>query len=521
MLMVEENLLRKILLQLDPVDVLNIEKTSSYFRNLVIHFKVWEEKYKKDFKNVEVNVEISEKLKEVIDKADKLNNGNVTANDHWCFKLRYVHCWNLEENWKKGQYLYTGNELYKKNAWKRKHMKDHTILSTKYSTDGFELYCHKNTISSCFNDDRVDVFDPSKVVEVSDDHTLWITGSNGGLKVLLVENKSLEALGMCFYELFWDSWSIIPEIFTSVLNDSTCLLIVKGSGDSFQILVLKYELNVPKVWVEKLGNLDGCLRTCCLKGSYSVGCADFHLEVLNFDLTRVLPAACFRKVWELNISDQNSFPKIKFLTAFVSFPFVYVSKSNGILEVWDIIKNEVVRTVDKADILGSREEFKPCFIAENASDKVMCYGKDDLIVLDGKILKNQEISNNIGFRLQVSGRNISKYELFMDKTSIVGHNIAVPFLFKFDFWPVFPGNFKIKETGKCEVEQKTKKRKKSDPESSDVSVNKKSHAAAIDYEEGERNEEYEFKEDELYEYGDEFDEDHDQFYDDDNFVDDY
>jgi len=510
---VEENLVRRILLLLNPVDLINLEKTSAFVRNLIIHFNVWKEKFKSDFSKMETLVDIAEKLEEIVEKADEVNSGNVLKSGHWCFKLKYAHCWNLEENWEKGQYIFMKNQLFsqknltQKSVWK--NIDQHILLSTKHTAYREELFCHEKMIKSDYICDSVE----NKVVEVSDKHLLLFSNSAEACKALLIDKNSLDVLAICFFKSFPDFW---PQHFLTSLLDITSCLIVYSNDNYSEICVVKFTLDAPKVWIEEI-RIDGCLRIHSVRGPYSVGYTDVKIEVLHFDLHNVPNGVCSHKVWEKDMSEQNSFPKIRFLSAFVSFPFVYVSKSNGILEVWDLTKDEVLKIVDKTDILGSQGELKPCYMVENSIEKVLCFNSTkDLFVLNGKCLKNsQDSSNNIGYRLNDDVDNSRL--LFMDNTCIVNQG-ARGLVCKFDFWPIYPGNFKVKSI-KCEAEKKPMKRKLLVPEPGGMTSKNVRVDSESEYSDNE--EEYHYHEDDLYDYGLDQHDDHDQFYDDDNFVDDY
>ena len=76
-LRVEESLLRNILLQLSPVDLLNLEKTCVLMRNLIVQNKVWKTKLLSDFSQLLANTEVADKLELVVTAADEKHAGNV------------------------------------------------------------------------------------------------------------------------------------------------------------------------------------------------------------------------------------------------------------------------------------------------------------------------------------------------------------------------------------------------------------------------------------------------------------
>jgi len=517
---VEENLVRRILHLLGPVDLINLEQTSAYIRDLVIQFNVWKDKFNRDFRKMDTLVDIAEKLEETIEKADEANAGNVLKSEHWLYKLKYVHCWNLEKNWNNGQYVFMENKLSSQEKSRKnclwKNMDQHILLSTKHTAYKNELYCHRNNIRSDNIGHRtVPFYGLYKLMEVSDKHLLLFVISEEGFKTLLMEKNSLEVLATCFFSDFFDNVGF-HQCPIALLDESSCLVVINNDISS-DVCVVKFMLDTPKIWIEEI-QIDECLRICSVRGPYSVGFTDFKLEVLHFDLTNVSTGGCSSKVWEKDISQQNSFPKIKYLSAYLNFPFIYVSKSNGLLDVWDFTKDEVVKTIDKTDILGSQQELKPGYIEENMIDKVMCLNSpNDIVVLNGKFMKSGlGSSNNIGFRLNGIG-GVNRAHLFIDNTCIAGQSSG-GLLCKFDFWPIYPGNFKLK-SAKPEVEKKPKKRKRHFPES--VGMTSKSMRVESESDYSDEEDEYNYHEEEMYNYGDDRYEDHDQFYDDDNFVDDY
>lgn len=181
-LRVEESLLRNILLQLSPVDLLNLEKTCVLMRNLIVQNKVWKTKLLSDFSHLLANTEVADKLELVVTAADEKHAGDVVKNENWSYKLKYVHCWNLQLNWERGHFLQrkikTPNKIENKNQ----------MQVTNFSVIDNRLFCLKTKTVLDLGFDNI-----WSVVEVSPKIILIFGTPN----IKLVEKNSLKTLEEC------------------------------------------------------------------------------------------------------------------------------------------------------------------------------------------------------------------------------------------------------------------------------------------------------------------------------------
>ena len=255
-----------------------------------------------------------EKLADVIAKADVTHMGEVTKNDHWCSKLKYAHCWNLEQNWENGQFLRSEEVLNTEENYE-----DTIMLSTGGSTCRAKLYRHASKSEHNMDVDTVIL----EVVDISPTHLVLVglVENNSKICTKLVNKNSLEVLAECTH----GNYDRIANLVVSALND-TILVMYDG-----EVAFFKFQLNDLKIWLERVGpNLAETDSLESLNRDYLVTVEPFKLEVHCYNMTN--SELCV-KVWKLDISEQNSFPRIKFASAFVDFPFVFASKSNGLLEV--------------------------------------------------------------------------------------------------------------------------------------------------------------------------------------------
>jgi len=199
-----------------------------------------------------------------------------------------------------------------------------------------------------------------------------------------------------------------------------------------------------------------------LSGQYCFDRALFKLDLYKADFANVAQKKnLYQKVWSLDISNQTSFPKTMFSSAKIDFPFMYVGKSNGLLEVWDVTKDELVKTVDKTELLYSESGTNEInTIKQNTFGKVCVSGYNDVFVMDANLL-SRVTDSPLGYQL-----NYDVYGVFdnIDDMQVDSTCIVVDFgwgFAKFDFWPICPDNFKLKSV-KPEVEKeapvKAKKR---------------------------------------------------------------
>eukprot|EP00090_Calanus_glacialis_P005183 TRINITY_DN13990_c0_g1_i4.p2 TRINITY_DN13990_c0_g1~~TRINITY_DN13990_c0_g1_i4.p2 ORF type:complete len:139 (-),score=34.89 TRINITY_DN13990_c0_g1_i4:236-652(-) len=135
----------------------------------------------------------------------------------------------------------------------------------------------------------------------------------------------------------------------------------------------------------------------------------------------------------------------------IDFPFMYVGKSNGMLEVWDVTKDEIVKTVDQTELVNAKTQSNSIVtIQQNDIGKVCVRNKYDIFVMNTNLLKS-DTDSPLGYRLNYDVFGVLG-DMKVDSTCIVAEKV-VGFL-KFDFWPIFPANFKLKSV-KPEVVKET------------------------------------------------------------------
>ena len=159
----------------------------------------------------------------------------------------------------------------------------------------------------------------------------------------------------------------------------------------------------------------------------------------------------YQRVWGLDISNQASLPEVKFSSAMIDFPFIFAGKSNGILEVWDVTRNEIVNTVIQTELANTEnlanrmdyEGWKGIFtIRLNEIGKVcIANGSHDIFVIDATLLKSETDSSLLGYRML---RYDESWNMEVDSTCIVVSQGDLGEV-KFDFWPIFPANFKLNQ----------------------------------------------------------------------------
>lgn len=525
-LRVEESLIRKILLQLDPVDLINLEKTCLLIRELIIVNKVWRKKFISDFTDFSSNNLIREKLLEIssefgdIGFCDAKHTGEVLESVHRSFKLKYCHCWNLQLNWRNGQFLQSEvlNVLTSVPGTlvnTEYIIKDNYIITSEDKTS--EMFCIKNGI--IMSTELKEGFD---VIEISASELLLVgtyqrpLDQVGAWFFKLVKKNSFEVLT----EFVSDS---SEEIYDDLVDDYlTNSIFVSSDNVLFcvgrKVVVLRFSLNPPDIYQVGEGEIpehgDSIEEFVSSRG-YIGTRETFKINLWRFDLSN--PEKPPQNAWELDISNQTSFPKIKFSSLSLDFPFAYVGKSNGLMEVWDVTKDEVIKTIDNTELLNA-ETYNGGEIVqiENTESKVVTLNRSgDLFVLPKMVNKEEVDVEALGYKANY-GEKIDEFKV--DSTCLVvlrNDNV----IDRLDFWPIFPNNFKLKISEPEEVQQnpdKSKKRKAKNSSSSQSAVKKSSYSVEDENEDNVRDDDYEYKEEEdVYDHG--AADDNDQFYDDDNY----
>ena len=84
----------------------------------------------------------------------------------------------------------------------------------------------------------------------------------------------------------------------------------------------------------------------------------------------------------------------------IDFPLLYVGKSNGMLEIWDATKDDLVKTVDQTDLVNAKPQSKPTrLIKHNEIGKVCVINAfSDIHVMDTNLLK-KDTDSQLGYWL--------------------------------------------------------------------------------------------------------------------------
>jgi len=519
-LKVEESLIRKILLQLDPVVLMNLEKTCLLIRNLIMLHHIWRRKCSREFRDLLSHSLVKEKYDQFASKENKKNTEELLENEHWSFKVKYVWCWNLKLNWEKGQFLQSEQFCGKFSD----------IVSTEFVNrfgdgGGAEIPSLKHIFGPPekaefkFNDTSI----ISCVLQVSSSEII-ILGKNVGDRIfniwmwnkntleLLIEFSSKEVHDHIMFDNFGDE---SLDHGSSVLKDR----IIIYNAEKF--CVMQFQLNPPEICLVGMGDIPELVDTC--QAVFSAGYLGINEEfkILIWQIDLDIPANTPIKIWELDTSLQKSFPKIRTSSLCLDFPLAYVGKSDGILEVWNVTEEELVNSIDHSELVNA--ESGSCDIIEmlqTESNVLTLNGKRELFVLDKMNLSNASLSGEaFGYKINYTNR-IGSFKV--DETCVVIEkykegDMCGEFV-KFDFWPKYPENFILKKAHPEMEEEQSKKRKAKPGSSSKSSYSKKVHAGnKEDNSESDKDDDYDYKEKDVYDYEAAIDDDHDQFFDDDNY----
>ena len=305
------------------------------------------------------------------------------------------------------------------------------------------LFCHKNKTLLDLGFDHI-----WSVIEVLP-KILVIFGSPC---IKLVEKNSLKVLAECECDKLFLGPSLIGDkvVFygydgeAHVFNfqdDPPCIGQVKFDLVEHQLLSL------PSEFFD-----DDYQSVVELSGQFCVDNAQYKLDLYKADFANVAnKKKLYQKVWSLDISNQSSFPKVEFISAMIDFPFMYVGKTNGALEVWDVTKDKLVKTVDQTGLVNARTQFNSIVkIQQNDIGKVCVRNKyNDILVMNANLFKSGADSQ-LGYRLNYD--EVGHTEMEVDSTCIVVDKVRS--FIKFDFWPIFPANFNLK-LAKPEVVKET------------------------------------------------------------------
>jgi len=367
----EVDLVQKILNFLDPVSLMRLESTGASLRNFIINQKTWSMRVKREKKIFEDPSVVSRLgIGSEVQKADKA----VTSHKE---KVKAVRAWNLRQNWKYGQQV--------------KRVK---LVSFNCNHESCGTKCHLRVrVTLNPPDPHIQDLLPSQIV-------------NGDLVVLSIHNQFSASDSVTqLYSIKEDRIVLeIPEesslIGASVSGDRskiaflcTCLidplmLVVVQASDYKEEVKVELPISgtlfslihshpghgevafLPEDNSTLLFYISGALLVACpsktpmvqtvlelpqlraaqvkIYGRYLVGLGPREVTVVQLEEGEF----AVTEVWRRQFTS-NSFPPVNLTSLALSYPYLYIGKSHGVLETWHLPSDSMISQFDKTTIVSS------------------------------------------------------------------------------------------------------------------------------------------------------------------------
>ena len=532
----EVDLVNKILNFLDPVSLMRLEATGASMRNFIIDQKIWPSRVKTERKVLDDPAIVSrlgtENQTEVIEDKVALNSNE---------KKKAVRAWNLAQNWKFGQVKMVklvsfncnhegcgskcrlriritlnppnpetedllpsqiiNGDLVVLSIYDQTSANDSVtqLYSIRQDRVVLEIPEEDSLIGACLSEDRSKIaFLYSGLVNPLMLVVVQAKNYTEEVKVHLPISETLSAL--IHSHPGHGEVAFLPQDDATILfYISGALLVIKPS----KVPVIQVVLETPQ------------LRATQVKiyGRHLVGLGPREVCIVHLEEGE----SAVTEVWRRQFAS-NSFPPVNLTSLALSYPYLYIGKSHGVLETWHIPSNSLISQFDKTIIISSP---RPAILdVRVVGDYIVTanFGPH-LCVWQKKALQDKTSSGNgmPGYKLDL------KYEqdFYIDQSQIVFieemgvKDMEGMTVTRADFWALCKENF---ERGDREEKARVsrakltyleaKKRDRRDPRKRKIGnagiavANKKPSLYAsnsrnnVGVEEEDRDEDYSYREDE-------------------------
>jgi len=479
---VEIDIVQRILTQLDPVSLMSVEMTGSSLRQFVISHNTWKTKAAR-----ESSLSLPAVKARCLQLEASIPDHLQPVTEHLKYKAKTVRAWNLSLNWDLGQ-----TKLQQLLAFNCNHegcgercaLKLRTILNptnpqvedllpsqviagdlvvvntfNQYTTDDGRIVFY-----SIKFDRKIEVFEPTEVatsyslVEAPLNHdrskigVLYYVPGVGDqiqLKFVLLEAATYNVLvridlpnvpglnRQVFIRPGEGDLCFLEDKLLFFLHDTLTVIDPHISEDNS---VIKAVINVPRLIGFKVN----------ITGKYLYGLQPKQAVVFAFNQSE----STVTEVWRKTFSG-TSFPPINLTSLGLAFPFLYVGKSHGDLETWNVVTNELLSQFDKTEIIVSPRP--GIHDVKILADKVLTtnFG-DHLCVWDREVLEGRQ-SRAPGYKLEIK----FEQDFYADETQLVfieemgDRDMEMMNVSRLDFWAIAKKNVEMAKKGQQKTVEMT------------------------------------------------------------------
>lgn len=491
---VEIDIVQRILTQLDPVSLMSVELTGSSLRQFVISHKTWKAKAAKE---TSLSLPAVQARCRHLESAVPDHLQPVT--EHLKHKAKTVRAWNLSLNWNLGQ-----TKLQQLLAFNCNHegcgekcgLKLRTILNpanpkvedllpsqviagdlvvvntfNQYTTDDGRIVFY-----SIKFDRKIEVFDPEEVATSYSLVEAPLSQDRSKIGVLYYVPGVGDSIQLKFVLLEAATYNVDIRIdLPDVPGLNRQVFIRPGEGDlrflgdkllfflhdtltvidphiSDGSSVIKAVISVPKLVGFKVN----------ISEKYLYGLQPKQAVVFAFNQSD----NTVTEIWRKTFSD-TCFPPINLTSLGLAFPFLYVGKSHGDLETWNVDTNDLVSQFDKTEIIVSPRP--GIHDVKILADKVLTtnFG-DHLCVWDREVLEGRQ-SRAPGYKLEIK----FEQDFYADDTQLVfieemgDRDMEMMNVSRLDFWAIAKNNVEMAKKGQQKTVEMTygklKRKRKMDP----------------------------------------------------------
>jgi len=383
-LSIEEDLLQTVLLYLDFKSLMSLELTCSVFRKFIQRTLTWKKSFEANNPSYR-NDTMENNLKITIKRCINRTKGLHLKYKHIVLRLK-----NLEKNFTKGfnskekvnfpkvvgpngdefmirtmdtksMFIHDEGDFYPSHIFNIETKKQHKLIVDSYNMFSIKTADIENDKLAVLRESDVHLNGNSEVFYVVETYSINTQEENPTLQTCKLREQSVahaeSSIGIC--------------VKVKLSKDMVLLLSMKKEN-----LIMQGVVNIFRIDEEKLvqsGQIFCALpenafseKLSLLNRKYFITCRPGRRFVDIWDLNKVEKSRNEAEmIWEREVINTKSIPMVKCSAIEFSLPHLLVGKSNGRCDIWNILDNCIIRTLEHGLETGLNMEIKKIVVFSN------------------------------------------------------------------------------------------------------------------------------------------------------------
>lgn len=462
-LSIEEDLLQAVLLHLDCKSLKNFELTCQVFRKFIQRTLSWKKMFEAH-NRCYYDDTMDKNLKVVIKRCINRTKGLHLKYKHIVLRLK-----NLEVNFTKGfnskdkvnfpkvvgpngdefmirtmdsklMFIHDEGEFYPSHVFDIENKKQHKVITDTYDMFSIKSSDTENGKLAVLRESDVHLNGNSEVFYVLETYSINTQEENTTLQTCKLKEQSVvqseSSIGIC--------------VMVKLSRDKVLLLSIKKEN-----LIMQGVVNIFAVDEEKLvqsGHIFCALpenafseKLSLLNSKYFITCRPGRRFVDIWDLNKVEKTTNEAEmIWEKEVVSTKSIPLIKCSAIEFSLPHLFVGKSNGCCDIWNILEDCIIRTLEHGLDTGLNMGIRKIVVFSNCifslTDSGWLFAWDKIKSVHPKIGKEKQKDFLSWVIKSRNGKNVTNFVVDHTKIVTIEQHVAKSawqskmFLVIRDFW---------------------------------------------------------------------------------------